>query len=57
MNGISLLPINSTIVSQTLRKTFNMPVSQKDVSNALDAENKYCELKINGIISIKGVPN
>lgn len=32
-------------------------MSEEDMSNALDAENKYCESKINGIISIKGVPN
>ena len=32
-------------------------MSGEDVSNALDAENKYREWKINGIISIKGVPN
>lgn len=51
------LPINSTIGSQTLWKTLIMPLSKGDVSNALEAENKYHESKINGIISIKGVPN
>lgn len=34
-----------------------MLMSEEDVSNALDTENKNRELKINGIISIKGVPN
>lgn len=57
MNGRNLLLINSTIGSQTPRKSLMMPVSEEDVSHALDAENKYRESKINGIISIKGVPN
>jgi hypothetical protein len=56
-NGRRWLPINNTIVSQALRKPLNMSVSEEDVSKALDAENKYRESKINGIISRKGVPN